>query len=95
MFGGISRSEPISSVEVYVPALSQWQMIKPMRVARWGSGTAVVNHNVYIAGGSDNSTRLLSVEKFNTQTLQWRASPQMSIPRNGMGLISFKCLLTQ
>ena len=90
MFGGMGRAEPCTSAEFYVHTINQWQSLPAMRLPRWGSGVAVLGGEVYIAGGSDNHSRLYSVERFDTLSLQWSAAPHMNVPRNGVGLIAHK-----
>lgn len=86
VFGGMGRSELYSSAEILVPPIGQWQGLPPMRLPRWGAAAASLESEVYVAGGSDSSSRLSSVERFDVRTMKWSPAPHLNVPRNGMGL---------
>lgn len=82
----MGRSELYSSAEILVPPIGQWQGLPPMRLPRWGAGAASLESEIYVAGGSDNSSRLSSVERFDVRSMKWSPAPHLNVPRNGMGL---------
>jgi len=86
VFGGMGRSELYSSAEILIPPIGQWQGLPPMRLPRWGAAAASLESEVYVAGGSDSSSRLSSVERFDVRTMKWSPAPHLNVPRNGMGL---------
>ena len=53
---------------------------------RWGADCASLDGHVYIVGGSDDTSRLNSVERYDITRDQWSAVPPMSSARNGVGV---------
>lgn len=57
---------------------------------------------MYVVGGSSESSRLSSAERYDVSCDQWSSLPEMSVARNGVGVIvaggivvcgSFVCIL--
>ena len=53
---------------------------------RWGADCAGLDGHVYVVGGSDDTSRLHSVERYDTSRDQWSPVPPMSTARNGVGV---------
>ena len=64
--GGIDeKGVPLQSVERFDPRFCRWENVAPMSLStRYGAGAALLNGEVYVAGGcNDYGTRLETVEK--------------------------------
>lgn len=53
---------------------------------RWGADCAGLDGHVYVVGGSDDTSRLHSVERYDISRDQWSPVPPMSTARNGVGV---------
>ena len=65
-----------------------------MASGRWGAGliamaTKESEEAVYLVGGSNESSRLSSVQFYITSTDQWTSVTDMSSARNGVGVVSY------
>jgi len=59
-----------------------------MGTSRWGAGVSTLENLVFVVGGSNESSRLNSVECYDVATDQWSALPEMSVARNGVGVVT-------
>ena len=57
-----------------------------MNICRWGAAVGALNSNLYICGGSDDASRLETVERFDPFANVWVPSTPMSSSRNGVGV---------
>ena len=55
-----------------------------MSICRWGANMASIGPYLYICGGSDDSSRLDTVERYDA----WVPAEPMSSSRNGVGVCS-------
>ena len=94
--GGMGRREPTGtpSIEQYDPSSRQWRILSQMVTGSWGAGLVTietgkggVNEEVYLVGGSNESSRLSSLAKYNVANDQWTSLADMSIARNGVGVV--------
>ena len=53
---------------------------------RWGADCAGLDGHVYVVGGSDDTSRLHTVERYDVIRDQWSPVPPMSTARNGVGV---------
>ena len=71
-----------------------------MATGRWGAGLVSLSgaggsgdggegcDEVYLVGGSSESSRLSSVLVYNVSNDQWTARAEMSVARNGVGVVT-------
>ena len=57
-----------------------------MNICRWGADVGSLGPFLYICGGSDDSSRLETVERFDPFANVWVPSVPMSSSRNGVGV---------
>lgn len=57
-----------------------------MNICRWGADVGSLGSFLYICGGSDDSSRLETVERFDPYANVWVPSVPMSSSRNGVGV---------
>ena len=57
-----------------------------MNVRRWGADVAALGPYLYICGGSDDQSRLNTVEKYDPFNNVWIPVPAMTTNRNGVGV---------
>ena len=94
----MGRREPAGtpSIELYDPSTKQWRILSQMASGRWGAGLIAMTTKesgeevVYLVGGSNESSRLSSVQFYNVSSDQWTSVADMSSARNGVGLVSYE-----
>ena len=98
--GGMGRREPAGtpSIEYYDPSTKQWQILSQMASGRWGAGLAAMTTTdgevvVYLVGGSNESSRLSSVQKYTVSSDAWSSAKDMSFARNGVGVVTHEGML--
>ncbi|EDO29442.1 predicted protein [Nematostella vectensis] len=57
-----------------------------MKICRWGAAVGAIGSFLYICGGSDDASRLETVERFDPFTNVWVPSVSMDASRNGVGV---------
>lgn len=57
-----------------------------MNICRWGAAVGALGPFLYICGGSDDASRLETVERFDPFANVWVPSVPMSSSRNGVGV---------
>ena len=57
-----------------------------MNICRWGAAVGALGPFLYICGGSDDASRLETVERFDPLANVWVPSVPMSSSRNGVGV---------
>ncbi|KAF4098920.1 hypothetical protein G5714_020950 [Onychostoma macrolepis] len=62
--GGWSKDDPSCSVEQFCPQYNEWKMTAPMLHHRSDPGVCALGGAIYTVGGSDDVTRLSSVERW-------------------------------
>ncbi len=83
LIAGGFAGNPLSSVEIYDPALKTFTSVGQMSATRAGhTATLLPNGQVLIAGGY-NGSYLSSSEIFYPKTQIFSAGPEMNIPRSG------------
>ena len=94
--GGMGRREPAGtpSIEIYDPSTRQWRILSQMASGRWGAGLITMDTRgseeaVYLVGGSNESSRLSSVQRYNVPSDQWTSVTDMSSARNGVGVVCY------
>ena len=94
--GGMGRRDPTGtpSIEQFNPTTKQWRTLTQMATGRWGAGLVSLGNGigagdeVYLVGGSSESSRLSSVLVYNVSSDQWTAMAEMSVARNGVGVVT-------
>ena len=70
--GGMSKNQPISSLEQYDMRMDTWTELTKMEVPRYGLAVCCHDGNLYTIGGySENSGHLNSVECYNLKEDKW------------------------
>ena len=77
--------ECLKSVESYDPEWNIWATVAPMREARGRFNIAVVRGEVYAVGGSNGTTELDTVEKYNQDTQKWTKVASLPLARSHTG----------
>ena len=57
-----------------------------MNICRFHAGVASIGSNLYICGGSDDASRLNTVERYDSFNNVWLPLAPMSSNRNGVGV---------
>ena len=57
-----------------------------MNIRRWGADVAALGPYLYVCGGSDDQSRLNTVEKYDPFNNVWIPVPAMNTYRNGVGV---------
>lgn len=92
----MGKREPTGtpSIEQYDPSSRQWKTISHMVTGSWGAGLVAmetekggVGEEVLLVGGSNESSRLSGVSRYNVSNDQWTSLPEMSTARNGVGVV--------
>lgn len=98
--GGMGRREPAGtpSIELYDPSTKQWQILSQMASGRWGAGLAAMTTRegeevVYLVGGSNESSRLSSVQRYSVSNDMWSSAQDMFFARNGVGVVTYEGIL--
>jgi N-acetylneuraminic acid mutarotase len=83
--GGRQGTNALNTVELYSMDKKVWNRQPAMPTARWGAGAAADGLLVYVAGGTDGSAPLSTVEKFDAReaTGAWSTLPSLSVAREG------------
>ena len=59
-----------------------WQLVSPMASPRHMPGVGVLDSNIYVCGGTDDSwTAFATVEALSTESGEWQRLPDMLVPR--------------
>ncbi len=93
MVGGMGRREftGTPSIEQYLPSSRQWKVLSQMASGSWGAGLVTMDtergDEVYLVGGSNESSRLSSLGRYNVKDDQWTSLAEMSVARNGVGVV--------
>ncbi len=91
--GGMGRREftGTPSIEQYLPSSRQWRFLTQMVTGSWGAGLVTTDaekgDEVYLVGGSNESSRLSSLGRYSVGSDQWTSLADMSIARNGVGVV--------
>lgn len=86
--GGYDRVECLKSVESYDPEWNIWASMESMREARGRFNIAVVRGEVYAVGGSNGTTELDTVEKYNQDKQKWTKVASLPLARSHTGKLS-------
>ena len=85
--GGEGNAGILNTVERYDPSSNTWVAVAPMRKARCGHGSAVLDGFLYVVGGEGvRGDEFCSVERYNPSMNLWEAMAPMSA--TDMGEIS-------
>ena len=97
----MGRREPAGtpSIELYDPSTKQWRILSQMASGRWGAGLIAMGSKergevVYLVGGSNESSRLSSVQCYNVASDQWSSAADMASARNGVGVVTYQGMST-
>ena len=74
------------AVKVTLSVLVCPSTLGDMNICRWGAAVGALGPFLYICGGSDDASRLETVERFDPFTNVWVPSVPMSSSRNGVGV---------
>ncbi len=95
--GGMGRRELAGtpSIELYDPSTKQWHMLSQMASGRWGAGLVTMplgdeEELIYLVGGSNESSRLSSVQRYTISSDMWSSARDMALARNGVGVVTYE-----
>lgn len=80
LFGGLSRGE--GKVQIYDPMTNTWSLGADMPFAAGSSSSAVIDGQIYVAGGIVGSSTTNQVAKYNPATNTWTLVAPMKQGRN-------------
>lgn len=83
--GGYDRAECLKCVELYDPETNLWDTLSSMKEARGRFDIAVVKGKVYAIGGSNGTTELATVEKYDPQEKKWTQITPLPLARCNIG----------
>lgn len=88
VIGGRWQDELKATNQVLDSLRGPWRTLVPMPTARGGTAGAIVNGQVFVAGGEAfNPTRTFpQVEVYDPATDTWRAAPNLPTPRHGLAV---------
>ena len=93
MVGGTGRREftGTPTVEQYLPSSRQWRVLSHMASGSWAAGLVTTEtekgDEVYLVGGSNESSRLSTLARYSVGEDQWTPLAEMSVARNGVGVV--------
>jgi N-acetylneuraminic acid mutarotase len=64
----------------YDPERDRWRRLPPSPTPRAAHAAAVIGHNLYVAGGANDSGSLRSLEVYDMESGRWRRGPSFSGP---------------
>lgn len=80
LIGGLGSGA--GKVQIYDPATNTWQLGNDMPFAAGSSSSALINGEIYVAGGIVSSTTTNQVAKYNPTTNAWTMLAPMKQGRN-------------
>nr|WP_315021872.1 Ig-like domain-containing protein [uncultured Aminipila sp.] len=72
------------ALKIYNTADNTWKDAKPRPTGRSGSTAVMVENNMYVIGGSDNSNGTTLVDIYNTETDSWSTGNNFITPRTDL-----------
>ena len=82
VFGGLSSTTKLNTVERYDPALNAWEARAAMPTARYGSAAVSLNGLIYVIGGVNASNQISAiVEVYDPAQDAWSAAAAMPTAR--------------
>lgn len=88
--GGLSSAcDALNTVERFSPLLERWEQVAPMHSCRSRVGVAVLNGQLYAAGGYDGNERQNTVEVYSPDNNQWNYVTAMGAKRSALGCCAF------
>jgi non-specific serine/threonine protein kinase len=76
----------LATFEAYSPATGRWARLRPVPVARGGTGLAAVRRDLVSVGGETSSQTIRSVYAYNLDTGTWRRLSNLRTPRHGLAV---------
>lgn len=78
-----------NKVEVYNTLTDSWETVSGLSIARSWSGVTVLNDMIYVIGGGDNSSKIVStVERYDITNDKWTTLRNFPIAVNGMSAVT-------
>lgn len=87
--GAVAGGTFSNTSQIYDPATGTWSAPATMVTARYNHGTGVLYDGRVIAMGGANGPCLADSELYDPATDRWTATPPLSVPRIGMGVVTF------
>ena len=82
--GGFSGTERLNTVEAYNPVTNQWRLLPSMINRRSNFGIAVLDEQIFVAGGYNGFNTTTAAEKFSAKTGEWSKICDMAISRSAV-----------
>ena len=70
--GRQDQAVTLGTCEVYNPLTNEWQLMPSLNVPRMSASMVCHEGRLYVLGGVNNSSRVLSVEIFNSEQSKWK-----------------------
>lgn len=82
VFGGHTMlGRPLATAERFNPRSERWEILPPMRTARFSSACASMDGKLYMVGGNGGQLALSTVECFDPTVGRWEFVPPMPTAR--------------
>ncbi len=90
---GYGPTFALNTAEVLNVGADSWRKLVSMQNRRYDHGIAVLEGELFVAGGHSDSSALSTMEHYDVNSNEWQSAASMNIPRQGLGLASLGQLL--
>ena len=88
VFGGLSSTTKLATVERYDPETNTWESRMPMPTARYGTSAVTLNGLIYVLGGVNSSNQIQSiVEVYDPVDDTWSTAASMPTARTRLSAV--------
>ncbi len=88
--GGWQQNAPTKDVYALIPSSQKWHPLIPMFFARYNHAAATCDGFIYVLGGRNDSTKLLSsVLRFDPSANRWSYVSSLPYPLAALGAVAF------
>ena len=89
VFGGLSSTTKLDTVERYDPASNNWESRTAMPTARYGTSAVALNGKIYVLGGVNSSNQIQKlVEVYDPVLNSWSSAADMLTARTRLAAVA-------
>ena len=77
--GRDDENEALNTCEVYNPLTNEWQLMPSLKVPRMSASMVCYEGRLYVLGGVNKSSRVLSVEIFDSEQNVWKEKSDIPV----------------